>query len=918
MTRRFWPIVGVIAFFLLIFGSSITRFYTDWLWFGEVGYTSVFWTTLKTKLALGLIGGVAFFVVLFTNLWLARRLAPPATQQYHANVIRARVGSIARKGLTFVIFGSALAASVLAGLEASSHWVSYQMFTHASQFPAVDPIFGNNIGFYVFQLGFLRYIYGWLMFTIVVTALATAAVHYLDQAIEVLAGMPTFAPHVKAHLSVLFALALFVKAWGYRLDAFNLLYSQNGVVFGAGYTDVHARLLAFQVLSVIAVIAGILALFNIYRRGVTLPATALVILVGGSFVMGVLYPAGVQFAKVKPDEIRLESQYIKNDIEATRRAFDIDRIESKDFPALTNLTARDIENNRATINSIRLWDYRPLTQTYGQLQELWQAYNIANVDVDRYTINGELRQVTLAARELSSEQLGRVTEPTWQNQRLQFTHGYGAVMSPVNRVAGEGLPDFFLSGIPSVSPVGIKVDSPQIYYGEIASDYVIVNTKQDEFDYPHAGDPKYTRYSGKGGIQLDSYIKKLAFSMRFSDVNMILPNPITAKSRMMFRRQITERVQTIFPFLVYDPDPYLVISEGKMYWMLDAYTVSSRYPYSQPYVIDNLPRNYIRNAVKVVIDAYDGTVDFYTADDKDPVLKTYASIFPGVFKPLKDMPADLKAHIRYPELLFRVQSNVLLTYHMEDPREFYAKNDRWDIPNEIVETSGEQQPIEPYYVVMKLPGEKEEEFMMMLPFTPANKDNMVAWMAAKCGPNEYGRMVLYHFPKDKWTSGPAQIESRINQDPLISQQLSLWNQRGSQVNRGNLLVIPIEKSLIYVEPLYLESETSKIPELKRVIVAYGDKISMEETLDGALGRIFGEGISTDSRERPAAVGGKPAVAEVPGVTQKPDVGKLTDQAISEYQRAKELQRKGDWAGYGQELNKLEGTLNRLRAEIGKQ
>lgn len=912
MNRRFWPVVGIIALFLLIFGSSIARFYTDWLWFGEVGYRSVFWTTITTRLGLGLAGGLIFFLILFTNLWLARRLAPPVLEHYHSNVIRARVGSIARKGLTLVIYGSALAASIIAGMEASSHWVGYQMFTHASEFPGADPIFHKNIGFYVFQLGFLRYIYGWLMFTLVVTALATAAVHYLDRAIEILAGMPTFAPHVKAHLSVLIAAALLVKAWGYRLDAYNLLYAPDGVVFGPGYTDVHARLVALGVLSVIAVIAAVLALVNIYRRGIMLPVAALAILVGSSFLLGVLYPAGVQFAKVKPDEIRLESPYIRHNIEATREAFDLDRIEEKDFEALTNLTAKGIEANRATINSIRLWDYRPLNKTYGQLQELWQAYDIANVDVDRYTIGGEIRQVTLAARELSVEELGRVTEPTWQNQRLQFTHGYGAVMSPVNRVAGEGLPDFFLSGMPAKSPVGIALDRPQIYYGELASDYVIANTRQAEFDYPHAGDAKYTRYAGKGGIQLDSYLKKLAFSMRFSDVNMILPNPMTSKSRLMFRREITERVRTVFPFLVYDPDPYLVLSGGRMYWMMDAYTVSNRYPYSKPYGIGNMSVNYMRNAVKVVIDAYDGTVDFYAADRMDPVLKTYSRIFPGVFKPMDRMPSDLREHIRYPELQFGVQSSVLLTYHMQDPREFYAKNDRWDIPNEIADVGGEQQPVEPYYVVMKLPGEQKEEFLLMLPFTPANKDNMVAWLAAKCGPDDYGRMILYQFPKDKWVSGPAQIESRINQDPAISQQLSLWNQRGSQVNRGNLLVIPVEKSLIYVEPLYLESETSKIPELKRVIVAYGDRIAMEETLDEALARIFGSVGTMDTVKATAAsVPGSPAVEE------KPDVRKLADQALKEYQRAKELQQKGDWAGYGEQLNKLENTLSRLKAAGGQ-
>ncbi len=912
MNRRFWPIVGIVALFLLIFGSSIARFYTDWLWFGEVGYESVFWTTILTKLTLGLVAGVVFFVVLFTNLWLARKLAPPVMERYHTNVIRARMGRVAKKGLTLLIFASALGASVLAGMEASSHWISYQMYVNATQFPGTDPIFGKNIGFYVFQLGFLRYVYGWLMFTLVVTALATAAVHYLDRAIEFLAGMPTFAPHVKAHLSVLFAGVLLVRAWGYRLDAYNLLYAPDGVVFGPGYTDVHARLMALNVLSVIAVIAAVLALINIQRRGVTLPLAALIILVGSSFLLGTLYPQAVQFAKVKPDEIRLESKYIKYNIEATRQAFDLDGIEERDFPALNNLTAKDIENNRASVNSIRLWDYRPLNKTYGQLQELWQAYDIANVDVDRYVIDGELRQVTLAARELSAEQLSKVTEPTWQNQRLQFTHGYGAVMSPVNRVAGEGLPDFFLSGIPPKSPVGIEIKQPQIYYGENTFDYVIANTRQAEFDYPHSGDNRYTKYAGKGGIRLDSYLKKLAFSTRFSDINMILPNPITDNSRIMFRREITERVRTVFPFLMYDRDPYLVVSEGRLYWMIDAYTISTRYPYSKPYVISNVPVNYMRNAVKVVVNAYDGKIDFYTADDNDPVLKTYARIFPGIFKPLDRMPSDLKQHIRYPETQFRVQSEMLLTYHMQDPREFYAKNDRWDIPNEITETGGQQQQVEPYYVITRLPGEQKEEFLMMLPFTPANKDNMVAWMAAKCGPEDYGRIILYQFPKEKWISGPAQIEARINQDPVISQQLSLWSQRGSNVNRGNLLVIPIEQSLIYVEPLYLESDTSKIPELRRVIVAYGDRIAMEETLDQSLARIFGDVGTIDTVKTPVAPSARPVVEE------KPDLRKLAEQALAEYERAEELQRKGDWAGYGQQLNKLEETLKRLREEAGKQ
>jgi len=908
MNRRFWLTIGIIALLIMIFGSSIVRFYTDWLWFGEVGYRSVFWTRLTTRVELGLIAGVLFFVIVYSNLWVARRLAPPVLERYDSDVLRARIGRMARRAFSLLILAAALGASVLVALEASTHWLTYQMYTNVSQFADTDPLFSRNIGFYIFQLGFLRYVYGWLFFTLVVAALATAGVHYLDRAIEFLAGMPTFAPHVKAHLSFLFAAALLVKAWGYRLDAYNLLYSPAGVVFGAGYTDVHARLIAYKVLSVVAVIAAVLALVNIYRRGIILPAAALVILVGTSFILGVIYPGIVQRVYVKPNEIQAETMYIRHNIAATRRAFNLDLIRSADFPALTNLTAQDIENNRATVNSIRLWDYRPLNKTYSQLQELWQAYDIASVDIDRYVINNEIRQVTIGPRELSLEAVQRVTEPTWQNQRLQYTHGYGAVVSPVNKATEEGLPEFFVSGIPPTSPVGIEIDRPQIYFGEQTTHYVIANTQQAEFDYPHAGNPKYTRYGGRGGIPLSSYLPKLAFSWRFSDVNLILPNPLTKQSRLMFRRQISERVRTIFPFLVYDPDPYMVVSEGKLYWMQDAYTASSRYPYSKPYNVGGFEINYIRNAVKLVIDAYDGTVDFYVVDDADPVLRTYDKIFPGVFKPLSEMPSGLLDHIRYPELMFRTQSRVLLTYHMEDPKVFYTKGDRWDVPNEIVETSSEQQPVEPYYVIMKLPGEDREKFLMMLPFTPINKDNMIAWMAAKSDPEDYGEMILYQFPKEKLIYGPSQIEARINQDAVISQQLTLWSQRGSQVNRGNLLVIPIEESIIYVEPLYLESETSKIPELKRVIVAYGNRIAMEETLDASLARIFGGPAVPRVREAPPTT----MPARPPGALPPSEVRSLIDQAIAQYERAQRMQREGDWAGYGEQIRRLEETLSRLR------
>jgi uncharacterized membrane protein (UPF0182 family) len=666
---------------------------------------------------------------------------------------------------------------------------------------------------------------------------------------------------------------------------------------------------AFFILAVVAVAAGILSLVNIYRRGIVLPAAALVILVASSILIGAMYPAIVQQIYVKPNEIARESPYISNNIKSTRRAFNLDVIQEVAFPVTNNLTAADINRNRPTINSIRVWDYRPLDKTYSQLQSLWQYYDIPNIDVDRYTINGTLRQVTVAARELSIEG-AQASSLSWVNRHFQYTHGYGAVMSPVNRATPEGLPEFFLQGIPPVSSEGIKLDRPQIYFGERTSDYVVVDSTEKEFDYPSADQPKYTSYAGTGGISIGNYLRRIAFAWRFGDLNLILKSPVTRNSRLMFRRNIEDRVDTIFPFLAYDKDPYLVVSGGRLFWMWDAYSVSGSYPYSKPYAESGI--NYIRNAAKVVVDAYNGTVDYYMADTSDPLVQSYSKIFPGVFKPMSAMPEDLRTHIRYPEQLFRIQSGMLLTYHMKNPQVFYNRGDLWEIPNEIVQTSGSQTPIEPYYVVMTLPGETREEFLLMLPFTPVNKDNMVAWMAARSDPADYGKMILYQFPKDKLVYGPAQIESRINQDPVISPQLTLWNQQGSQVNRGNLLVIPIEQSVLYVKPIYLESETSKIPELKRVVAAYGSQLVMEPTLDAAIARIFGGGVNL-----PQASAVLPATPRQAATSPAGRAQGLAERAIAEFRRAQEAQRRGDWAGYGEEIRRLERTLQELKAAEGR-
>jgi len=925
MRRKVWVTLGIIVLLVMIFGNTLASLYTDWLWYGEVGYRSVFFTELWSKLELGLLAGIVFFAAVYANVLLARKLAPPGLPRYSSGDLRVKVGRFAQRGFGLLVLVATVVVSFMVALEASSHWMSYQMCVHATSFGKTDPIFHRDVSFYVFQLGFMRYIYGWLFFTLIVAAIATAIIHYTDKAIDFLAGTPTFAPHVKAHLSLLFAGALFVKAWGYWLDRYGLLNSSGGVVYGAGFTDVHANLFAYNVLIVVAIIAGILALANIKRRGIKLPAVALIILIGTSFLLGVVYPNILQQVYVKPNELAREKQFINYNIEATRAGFGLDSVSVKNFPALENLTAKGVQDNSATINSIRLWDYRPIHDTYTQLQALGPYYKMDDVDVDRYSVNGEIRQVMLSARELSLNNIGQGSD-SWVNRHFQYTHGYSAVVSPVNKATSEGLPVFFTHDMPPTSTVGIDINQPQIYFGEQTSDYAIVDSGSREFDYPAEGTPMYTRYAGKGGIDISSYLNRIAFAWRFGDTNLMLSNPITTGSKLLFRRNVSSRVRTILPFLTYEPDPYLVISKGNMYWMQDAYTSSDMYPYSkmvdstdidQRYgdLNDDISMNYIRNAVKVVMDAYNGSVNYYIADDVDPLLKTYAKIFPGVFKPMSAMSMDLQAHLRYPEVMFKTQWNILCSYHVQDPQVFYNGSDLWDIPKEITGIEGQQTPIEPYYVVMTLPDEKSEEFLLMEPFTPKNKSNMIAWMAARCDPKVYGKLIVYQFPKQNVIYGPAQIESTINQDPTISQLLTLLNQQGSHVNRGNLLVIPIEQSIIYIKPLYIESESSKIPELKKVVVAYGSRVEMSDTLEGALNAIFGSG-AAPSAEAPVATssGAKPTVspgAHAPssGVSS---VKKLIDQAADEFNKAQEAQRKGDWSGYGEQQKRLQETLKQLQ------
>jgi hypothetical protein len=640
-------------------------------------------------------------------------------------------------------------------------------------------------------------------------------------------------------------------------------------------------------------LTGASIIVSLFIKDVRIPALAIILfLILFIFGRG-LYPAFVQRFKVIPNEIVLERPYLERNIQYTRMAYQLDTIEERDFPAEESLTREDLRRNDLTIKNVRLWNDAPLLQTYGQLQEIRTYYKFFDVDNDRYMINGEYRQVMISPRELSYQAL---PSRTWVNEHLTYTHGYGVVVGPVNRVTAEGLPEFFIKDIPPVSSANLKITRPEIYYGETSNDYVFVRTKAPEFDYPVGDKNVYSQYEGKGGVPL-SFLRKLLFAARFGSVTILLANEITDESRIMYYRRARERVARIAPFAHLEGDPYLVISpEGRLLWFVDGYTLTNRFPYSE-----SMPGggNYLRNSIKATVDAYDGSVELYISDATDPIIQTYDRIFPGVFKPLEALPEGIRNHIRYPGGMLGVQAHMFRAYHMQDPQVFYNKEDLWAIPGKP--GRGGEQEMDPYYTIMRLPGEKKEEFIMLVPFTPSRKDNMAAWMAARNDIPNYGKLIVYQFPKQKLIYGPRQIDARIDQDAEISKQLSLWNQRGSQAIRGSLLAIPIEKSILYVQPLYLAAEKGQLPELKRVIVAFGNSIAMEETLEVSLQRIFGGELIRDRGARPAGAAATPVARE------KAD-RELALEALQHYRRAQEYMKQGNWAAYGEELRKLDEAL----------
>ncbi len=883
---KWWFIIigGIVLLFIAL--AVWKSIYTDWLWFGSLGFSSVYTTILTTRLWLFFAGSFIFLIILLPNLFLARRLSPPmaATTSIGQGLMVAR--QIVDRGiLAAIVF-----LSFIFGLVTLGSWEMVLRFANPTSFGVAEPLLGRDVAFYVFSLPFYHYIQGWLLWALVITLIFTAFVYGLNFGFR----PSSVTTGARGHLLALGASIFILIAWNYQLKVFDLVYSDRGVVFGAGYTDVHAQWLAWRILLIISIICALLLLVNIFRRFKNSLLITVGIWVISAILFGSVYPAMVQRFQVEPSELARERPYIERNINLTRLAFGLDQIEEKDIPVELMPSEEDIAQNSATINNIRLWDYRPLKDTYNQIQSIRLYYDFNDTDVDRYEVDGSYRQVILAAREISPEKLASEAQ-TWVNRNLQFTHGYGVTMSPVNEVSDEGLPALWVRDVP---PIGkVEIGRPEIYYGESTNNYVIVNTKVEEFDYPKGDTNVYTTYIGSSGIRLDSFIRKLAYAWEFGDINILISGELKSESQLLYRRHIQERVQHIAPFLKLDSDPYIVVSEGKLYWVQDAYTTSTRYPYSQP-----IPEgiNYIRNSVKVIIDAYDGSVTFYLIDPDDALAKTYATIFPSLFTPIEEMTASLRAHLRYPVDLFKTQVSVYRTYHMTDPRVFYNKEDMWAVPTEIYGDA--ERTMEPYYVIMKLPNEEGEEFLLLLPLNPSQKDNMIAWLAARSDGDKYGKIIAFNFPKDKLIYGPRQIEARIDQDPVISEQLTLWGQKGSQVIRGNLLVIPIEESILYVEPIYLRAERGQLPQLKRVVVVSGNRIAMEKTLAQSLSAIYA---GLPEVELPPA---EVSPAEVSPATE---INELARQAQEHYQKAQEYLKAGDWAGWGEELQKLEEVLKQL-------
>ncbi len=930
MRRILWLTLLVIAAVLLLFGGRLVGWWVEWLWFGEVGQRGVYWRILGAQAQLALLSGISLAALMLLNLLLARRGAPPLTRRLRESPARAQLEQFARIGVRVLIVGGSLVVGLLGATEAATHWEEYLLFRQPQGFGIQDPIFGRDVGFYVFTLPFLKYLYGWSFVVMVLVTVATAAVYYSDQAIDLMQGRPRVAVPVRVHLSILLGILALIGAWGYRLEAFDLLFKDHPRYVGAGYTDVHAHLPALNILTVVALIAALGFFANVRVRALWLPGAALAFMLVASLTIGGLYPGMVQRLRVQPNEANLERPYIENHLRLTRAAFGLEAVRPRSYTVKETLSPGLQRTEAATLENIRLWDYRALVPTYRQLQGLRDYYDLSRVDIDRYPINGRPRQVMLAARELNSE---RLANPGWVNQTLQFTHGYGLVMNPVIESTASGQPRFVVGGLPlKAADARLLPRQPQIYYGEATERPVIAPSSMREFDFDLEQGRSLSRFEARTGLSLGSTIRRSLLALYLGDSNVLLSNQITSDSRLLIRRRIDERAARIAPFLRFDHDPYLVVGPDRLYWIQDAYTASRHFPYSRTLEfagtqLRRLTRggveeagsgffNYLRNSVKVVVDAYSGETRFYVFDERDPLVRAYRSLFPGLFEPADRMPAFLRAHVRYPEDLFTVQARILSVYHVEDPIVFYNRTAFWDIPREALDQrEGADSRMEPYYVMMRLPGEKEAEYVLIQPFVFRGQQNMAAWLAARCEPDRLGDMRLFTF--DTYVRGPQLIDQAIQSKPEISSQLTLLNREGSRVIWGNLLVLPLGDTLLYVRPLYLAAATADhretMREFQRVVVAHGEQVIMAPSLASALNQLYGaaaeEAVPVPDRSAPAQPAG--AAPTVAATVQRHAVE--ADQAFT---AAREALGRNDWTTFGQQMQRAQRAIRDLRSLTG--
>ncbi len=882
--------------------SSGVDLVVDWLWFRQEGFGVIYTTILKAQIYLSGLAGVGFMTVVGANLLVAQALARRHGYRVYREAVEFPALDRFSSALTWLVWVGVLLLGYFLGQWGTTHWLDYLLARAGAPLGTPDPLFGIDLGFYLFQLPYRWFLFHLALVTVVVGFLSALFLYLLEGGVWVTSRGPVVGSSARVHLGSLGALFFALMAYRTRLAMYDLLYSPRGILYGAGYSDVHATLPALWVLLFLCLVTGLVLLVSA-ARGKLRPAVLMVLaLAAAGLIGGTIYPGIIQHFIVAPNEFEKEKPYLRLGIDFTRQAYALDRFEEREFSAIEDLTADELRQNQATIRNVRLWDHKPLLTTFAQIQEIRTYYKFLSVDNDRYWINGVYRQVSLSPRELDAASL---PSRTWINERLSYTHGYGLCLGPVNEYSSEGLPELFIKDIPPVSTASLRVTRPEIYFGElpldVTQDYCLVKTHAQEFDYPAGARDVYTTYEGSGGISVRNFWRRLLFALKFGEKNIVFGTDIGAQSRMMIYRQVRQRVSRLTPFLRYDRDPYLVIAQdGSLFWIVDGYTTSSRYPYAEP-----TPEvgNYIRNSIKATVNAYSGQVVFYISDPTDPLIQAYARLFPGIFRPLDEMPRDLRAHVRYPEDFFQIQARKYAAYHMTDPRVFYNKEDLWSVAQSPA--AGSATPMSPYYTIMRLPEVgTTEEFILMVPFTPAQKDNMIAWMAARCDGLNYGKVLVFAFPKQKLVYGPQQIEARIDQDPNISQQLTLWGQGGSKVIRGALLVIPVLNSVLYVEPLYLTAEAGGgLPQLKRVIVAYSNHVVMETSLETALGRIFGVNLIG-----PGTTAAPPAPS---AAAPRAGFDDMVREANQHYERAQQLLRQGDWAGYGEEIKNLGEVLRRL-------